>query len=348
MKRTGGPTGKKAGAEAPKRVAVVACPGVMLLDVTGPCEVFAAAGPVLRSLGRTGGYEVEILATGDVRIETSSGVSLLARSHYTEGRGRIDTLLFAGGPGVHAAAKDAALLRWLRRAGRRVRRVGSVCTGAFVLAAAGLLDGRRATTHWAFCDRLAREFPAVTVDPDPIFVRDGDVSTSAGVTAGMDLALALVEDDYGRDVATRVARHLVMFIRRPGGQSQFSELLEAQAGDRGPLRDLLGWVAEHPDEDLSVEALAARAHMSSRNFARVFARRVGRTPARFVERVRVDAARRRLEESDAGLEEVAAGCGFGSADAMRRVFLRVVRVTPGDYRKRFRTKPAGARPSGPG
>ena len=199
------------------------------------------------------------------------------------------------------------------RAPGRVRRVGSVCTGAFLLAAAGVLDARRATTHWAFCDRLAREYPRVAVDPDPIFVRDGDVYTSAGVTAGIDLALALVEEDLGRETALAVARNLVVFVRRPGGQSQFSAPLELQAADREPLRELQAWVAGRLAEDLSVEALARRVHMSPRNLSRVLRREVGSTPARFVERVRVEGARRRLEETSAGLEQIARECGFGSA-----------------------------------
>jgi transcriptional regulator GlxA family with amidase domain len=231
------------------------------------------------------------------------------------------------------------LLAQLRRIVPRARRVGSICTGAFLLAAAGLLDGRRATTHWRWCDRLAAEHPGVEVEPDAIFVRDGEVYTSAGVTTGVDLALAMVEEDLGREAAVAIARHLVMFVRRPGGQSQFSPLLDMQAADRRPLRDLQAWIVEHLAEDLSVEALADRAHMSARNFARVFAKEVGSTPARFVERLRVDAARRRLEETEVGLDRIARECGFGGPDSMRRSFLRVVRVVPSDYRDRFRVAP---------
>jgi transcriptional regulator GlxA family with amidase domain len=219
----------------------------------------------------------------------------------------------------------------------RVRRLGSVCSGAFLLAEAGLLDGRRATTHWGWCKVLAERHPAVRVDPDPIFVRDGNVYTSAGVTAGMDLALALVEEDHGRALALQVARQLVLFLRRPGGQSQFSAQLAVQSADREPLRDLQAWIAEHPGLDLSVPSLARRVAMSPRNFARVFARELGTTPARFVERVRVEAARRRLEESAHGVDMVAAECGFGTAESMRRAFLRTLHVPPSAYRSRFRT-----------
>jgi transcriptional regulator GlxA family with amidase domain len=204
-----------------------------------------------------------------------------------------------------------------------------------VLAAAGLLDGRRATTHWKWCSRLALAYPQIEVDADSIFVRDGSVYTSAGVTAGMDLALALVEEDFGGAAALWIARHLVLFARRPGGQSQFSVFLDLQATDREPLRDLQTWMAGQLDQNLSVERLAAQVHMSSRNFARVFRQQVGWTPARFVERLRVEAARRRLEESGTGLAQVALECGFGSADSMRRSFLRVLRVAPADYRRRF-------------
>jgi transcriptional regulator GlxA family with amidase domain len=211
-----------------------------------------------------------------------------------------------------------------------------VCTGAFLLAEAGLLDGRRATTHWASCRELARRYPRVQVDPDPIFVRDGNVHTSAGVTAGMDLALALVEEDHGREVALGVARWLVLFLKRPGGQSQFSAQLSAQLAAREPIQELQAWVIENVDADLSVEALARRAGMSPRNFARVFTRETGVTPACFVETARVEAARRRLEQEGArGVEAIAAACGFGSAETMRRAFLRRVRVSPSDYRERF-------------
>jgi len=321
---------------------IVAFPGVNILDVAGPSEVFTSLGEAKGDDWVARGYSVEVASTVDgPQVVTSGGLGLVAARHVADVRGDVDTLILPGGVGVWEAARDEALLQWLRRTAPRVRRVGSVCTGAFLLAAAGLLDGRRATTHWRWCGRLAEEHPSVAVEPDAIFVRDGHVYTSAGVTAGMDLALALLEEDLGRDVALEIARHLVMFVRRPGGQSQFSPILELQAADRRPLRDLQSWVAEHLADDLSVDALAERAHMSPRNFARAFQKEVGQTPARFVERLRIDAARRRLEESEAGLEQVARECGFGGADSMRRSFLRVLRVAPSDYRDRFRAAPAG-------
>jgi transcriptional regulator GlxA family with amidase domain len=257
-------------------------------------------------------------------------------------RGGIDTLLVVGGRGSRSLLGDNALLTWLRRMAPRVRRLGAVCTGSFVLAEAGLLDGRRVTTHWAWCAELARRYPRLVVDADPIFIRDGNTYTSAGVTAGMDLALALVEEDYGREVALQIARGLVLYLRRPGGQSQFSTLLFAQGGEREPLRELQGWIIENVDADLSVLALARRMAMSPRHFARVFASEVGTTPGQFVEKVRVEAARRRLEESPQGLKAIAADCGFGSADTMRRAFLRTVRVAPADYRDRFKIAEARA------
>jgi transcriptional regulator GlxA family with amidase domain len=319
-----------------RRIALLTYPLVDLLDVAGPSEVFGATQSALAALGRPSeaGYCVEVLSSSRERaIETDSAVSLLAHRSYHGLRDPIDTLLVAGGLGAEKAAMDQGLLRWLKSMAPRVRRLGSICTGAFVLAAAGLLDGRRATTHWKWCSRLAKGYPQIDVDPDPIFIRDGSVFTSAGVSAGMDLALALVEEDHGRDAALWIARHLVLFLRRPGGQSQFSVLLDLQAAQRDPLSDLQSWLAEHLDQDLSVERLARRVHMSTRNFARVFRQQVGWTPGRFVERLRVEAARRRLEDSGARLAAVARECGFGSADSMRRSFLRVLLMAPDDYRR---------------
>jgi len=323
--------------DEPRHIALVAFPDVQVLDVTGPLEVFARTARWLIEQGRrdTPAYTTELLASERGTIRASSGLGLVVDRALRDVRGRIDTLLVAGGIGTRGAIRDQALLRWLRRMAPRVRRLGSVCTGAFVLAEAGLLDGRRVTTHWRSCQALARRYPHVRVDPDPIFVRDGNVYTSAGVTAGMDLALGLVEADHGHEVALQVARELVLFLRRPGGQSQFSAQLAVQAADREPLRELQAWIADHLDRDLAVPALAERAAMSPRNFARVFTCEVGVTPARFVEQARVEAARRRLEESTHGVDAIAADCGFGSAESMRRAFLRRLRVSPSAYRHRF-------------
>jgi transcriptional regulator GlxA family with amidase domain len=322
-----------------RRIAVVAFPDAEVLDVTGPLEVFSQAARMLGA-DRTRAepaYRVEVLARRAGPLPMSSGIRLVADRAVGEVRGGLDTLLVAGGRGTSAALADELLLAWIRRMARRVRRLASVCSGTFLLAEAGVLDGRRATTHWETCGELARRYPRVIVEEDPIFVRDGNVYSSAGVTAGMDLALALVEEDHGRDVALRVARQLVLFLKRPGGQSQFSAQLAVQAADREPLRALQTWIADHLAEDLSVPALARHVAMSERNFARVFAREVGVTPARFVERARIEAARHRLEESSGGLDEIAAQCGFASAEILRRAFLRVVRVAPSAYRLRFRS-----------
>jgi transcriptional regulator GlxA family with amidase domain len=326
---------------------MLAYPGVQMLDVTGPLEVFSRTSRWMRDHGLRpdDAYSVEVIGVTRGSFRASSGLRLHADHRFSEvGRG-IDTLLVAGGIGsVHYRAWPP-LLGWLRRQAAWVRRLASVCTGAFFLAEAGLLAGRRATTHWATCDELARDHPEVRVEPDTIFVQDGSIYTSAGVTAGMDLALALVEEDHGREVALAVARELVLFLRRPGGQAQFSAQLAVQLAEHEPLRDLQAHVLEHPGDDLSVGTLARRVTMSPRNFARVFAREVGTPPARFVTSVRVEAARRRLEETSADLQDVCDACGFGTTEAMRRAFLRLLGVTPGQYRERFNRRHAAAPPS---
>jgi len=246
----------------------------------------------------------------------------------------LDTLLVAGGEGAEAAAENPVLVDWVRQRATRARRVASVCTGAVLLAAAGVLDGRRAATHWEYCTRLAQRFPAVHVEPDPIFVRDGSVWTSAGVTAGIDLALALVAEDLGPSVALAVARHLVVFLKRPGDQAQFSAALALQAADDrfGALHD---WINSHLGGDLSLSVLADQAGMSGRSFSRHYAQATGQTPARAVERLRVEAARRQLSDSRVPVKRIAQRCGFGSEETMRRSFLRLLAVTPQDYRSRF-------------
>jgi transcriptional regulator GlxA family with amidase domain len=317
---------------SPRRIVLVAYPGVQTLDVIGPAEVFAAAS---RLVPENTGYTVELAARTRAPLPTSSGIALVPHRALAATSGPIDTLVVAGGRGVYEAVRDRALVGWVRRRATACRRVASVCTGAVLLAEAGLLDGRRATTHWAAAERLAERYPAVRVDADPIFIRDGHVWTSAGVAAGIDLALALVTDDLGPRVAREIARWLVLFLQRTGGQSQFSVQLAAQAAERSPLRDLQAWVADHLTDDLSVPALAGRVAMSPRNFARVFQREVGCTPATFVERTRLEAARRLLESTTLGLEEVAAAVGFGAVPTMYRVFQRSLRVSPGAYRRHF-------------
>ena len=302
------------------RVVILAPAMSEVLDIAGPFEVFAAA----NELAPKPLYKVELYATASQPwIRTTCGLELPAAGTFRDVRGPIDTLLIAGAApaGVRDAGNDAALLGLIIRSVRTARRVGSICTGAFILAASGLLQGRRATTHWSWCDELARRYPDIRVDRDAIYTVDGKFFTSAGVTAGIDLALALVEQDAGVNIAARVARKLVLYLRRPAGQSQLSASFTLQIADRNALRELQTWILEHLREPISVSALADRCAMSPRHFARVFLRETGMTPARFVERLRVESACRRLEESADTVDQIAASCGFGSPDSMRRVFV---------------------------
>lgn len=285
---------------------------------------------------RAGSYRVRTASLDGAPVRTSSGLTLVPDGTLAEAPAP-HTLLVPGGRGTRRP--DPRLTDWLRAHGPRADRLVSVCTGALLLARAGLLDGRRATTHWAYCDRLARDHPAVRVDPDPVYVRDGRVSTSAGVTAGIDLALALVEEDLGREAALTVARHLVVFLRRPGNQAQFSAQLAAQTARREPLREVQQWITEHPGEDLCVETLAARARLSPRHFARAFRSETGVTPGRYVDRVRLEHARRLLEDTPDGVAEISRACGYGTPEAMRRAFLRALGAAPAEYRRRFRPAP---------
>jgi transcriptional regulator GlxA family with amidase domain len=304
-----------------------------MLDVTGPAEVFSIA----TRLGAHP-YEIAVVGGDGSPLPASSGLELVPHHSLKGSRGSIDTLVIPGGQGTRQALVDEQLIRWIRRAARRSRRVTSVCTGAFLLAEAGLLDGRRATTHWSACAALRRRYPSISVEHDPIFVRDEHVWTSAGVTAGMDLALALVEEDAGKQAALEVARQLVLFVRRPGGQAQFSAQLSADTAEREPLRELQGWIVDHLAEDLAVDALASRAHMSPRNFARAFKQEVGMTPGAYVERARVERAQQALQTSRAPVALVARSSGFGTAGTMRRAFIRRAGVTPVEYRNRFALK----------
>ena len=323
-----------------RRVVFLAFPDVVLIDLVGPWEVFAGANA--RADSAVPPYRLE-LASGDASgmVSSISGISMASDLSARVTRGAIDTLVVPAAGAPPSAESLAGPSRTVRRLAGRSRRVVSVCGGAFFLAAAGLLDGKRATTHWRGTRDLASRYPEVDVQEDAIFVKDGNIYTSAGATAGIDLALALVEEDLGREVALACAQDLVVFMRRPGGQSQFSATLESQRAERNALNDLVAWAADNLSSDLSVEGMASRASMSPRNFSRVFRDEIGQTPAAFVERLRVEAARRHLEESDEGLESISAKCGFGSADSMRRSFHRVVKVAPRDYRVRFRSRRNG-------
>jgi transcriptional regulator GlxA family with amidase domain len=274
------------------------------------------------------------VVSADAPVVTASAGLGLVVAPLSVAQAAVDTLVVAGGPGVHAAAADPVVVDLVRARAVKARRIASVCTGAFLLAAAGLLNGRRAATHWMHCAELARRFPAIRVEPDPIFVRDGAIWTSAGVTAAIDLALALVEEDVGRALALSVARHLVMFLKRPGGQAQFSTVLSLQrAEDRNGT--LHNWMAGRLTDDLSLRVLARKAGMSERSFSRRYAEATGLTPVRAVERLRVEAARRLLSDTRLPVKRIAARCGFGSEETLRRSFLRLLAATPQDYRARF-------------
>jgi len=317
-----------------RRVAIIAVPPARMLDVVGPAEVFTDANKLR---GGEPAYEVEIIAAGEDRtVPSQIGLPILAHRTYRELHGLIDTLLVAGGEWPPEKRHPPDFLSWLREQSTKVRRLGSVCTGALVLADADLLNGRPATTHWNWCNELVQKHPLVKVDADAIYIRDQNIYTSAGVTAGIDLALALVEEDLGASVALQIARMMVVFLRRSGGQSQFSATLAAQACESQPLRDLLAWMADNLTQDMSVASLGRRAAMSPRNFARVFTQEVGETPARHVESLRLEAARRQLDTTSSSLEEVADTSGFRSAETLRRTFARRLGVTPGQYRASFR------------
>jgi transcriptional regulator GlxA family with amidase domain len=314
-----------------RHMIVLAVEGCQSLDVLGPVEVFTTANGQV-----AGAYRIDVVGPTSGDSVTMENGLRLGVMPLPEAPPRHDTLLVAGGSGARHAVEDAALLDWVIRAACRAGRIASVCTGAYLLAAAGLLDNRRATTHWSWCDALAKTYSKVHVDPDPVFVRDGRVWTSAGITAGIDLSLALVEEDLGPAAALAVARELVVFFKRPGGQSQFSSALSVQQAARPALRDLQAWIAGHLDTDLSVAALAERANMSERSFARAFRREVGETPAAYVEVLRIEHARALLEDGAPSLDAVAQSAGFASAEVLRRAFHRRVGVSPADYRARFR------------
>ena len=314
-----------------RRIEILAYPDVQLLDISGPLQVFASANDFRAQAGEPAPYELTVVAASP-RIRTSAGLVLETAALPPHGS-RIDTLIVPGGWGVNAACEDPELVQWIVGRSRDATRTASVCSGAMLLATAGLLDGRRAVTHWARCAEFARRFPAVRLEPDPIFIRDGNVWTSAGVTAGIDLALSFVEADLGRRVALSVARELVVFLKRPGGQAQFSQTLKLQQGDERFDR-LHGWIQDNLDGDLSLPNLAERANMSPRSFSRHYREATGRTPARAIEEIRIEAARGMLERGQA-VNQTARRCGFGSEETMRRGFLRVLGTNPRDYRERF-------------
>ncbi len=323
--------------QKPRRVVMVVYPDAHILDVVGPLEVLTGAKLFLPETVQP--YDVHVVAHEAGSVRTTSGLTIEADQCFEDAAqddSAIDTLIIAGGHGTVKALEDPALLDFVRKASARADRIVSICTGAMILAEVGLLDGRRATTHWWWCPILAQRYPEVQVDPDAIFVRDGNIWTSAGVTTGMDLALSLVENDWGHDIALQVARYNVMYMMRPGGQSQFSAHLIAQKAEDPIINSTLEYVLGHLTEPLNVTSLAARACMSERTFARKFKDETGVTPAHYVEAARVQAARVELEQSDTGIEQIAISTGFQSGERMRRAFQRHVGVSASDYRDRFR------------
>ncbi|MET9434938.1 DJ-1/PfpI family protein [Streptomyces sp. NPDC006551] len=322
----------------PHRVVIAVFPDVDLLDVTGPAEVFALAN---REAGDRAAYTVRLAGPDDGPVVTSAGVRLLADMAFAEVGAAVDTMLVPGAvelrPEGPVARVDDTVVEWVRATAPYARRIASVCVGAHLLAAAGLLDGRRATTHWSTAAQLAADHPRVRVDADPIFVRSGRVWTGAGISTCMDLALALVAEDHGEELALAVARQLVMYLRRQGGQSQFSVPLSRPAAARRDIDELRVFITEHLDDDLSAPALAERMCLSERHFARVFRQETGTSPAAYVEAARVEAARRLLETTDQPLERIAATTGLGSVETLHRAFRKQINTTPASYRRRFRT-----------
>jgi transcriptional regulator GlxA family with amidase domain len=313
-----------------RRIVVVAVPPVDELDLVGPLQVF-------NSVNRLGGrsiYAIEVATTADRRTVDGEGgvLKFVARCHFKRVEGACDSVLLVCGLGGRSV-RDRALSAWLRRKAGEVRRLGAVCVASFLLAEAGVLDGRRATAHWKFGRELAKRYPRVQVEHDPLWVKDGNIYTCAGISAGIDLALAWVEEDCGAGLAHEAARELVLFLRRPGGQPQVSVSLVSQASEMSSIRELQIWIAEHLEARLSVDELADRMAMSARNFERVFTREVGTTPSQYVLRARVEAARRQLERTDRALKQVASAAGFGSVDVMRRAFVRLLGITPRRYRE---------------
>jgi transcriptional regulator GlxA family with amidase domain len=322
-----------------RRIGILVWPGCDVVDVCGPTDVFFYAKYWLVRFGKTElGYQCDIVAAFPGPVRTTCGIELIATHGYSDIADGLDTLIVAGGAEAEQASRDPSLVECVRSVAPNARRVASVCTGAFILAAAGLLHQRRVTTHWLFSEVLARAYPTIDVDSSLLFARDGNIYSSGGITAGIDLALALVEEDHGREIALGVARTMVVFPRRPGGQSQFSAFVTYRDAVKRPeIQELNAWILGHPAEDLSVEALADRMGMSPRNFARIFRSEIGETPAQFVERARADAARCKLEQSTLHVDTIAEQCGFGNGERMRRTFQRLFDVSPYDYRARFRS-----------
>jgi transcriptional regulator GlxA family with amidase domain len=322
-----------------RRVVFLVFTDVEIVDLCGPLDVFQYANNTLQLTGRDNepGYETLVVALQAGPVKSAGGLEIIATHGCDDELGEIDTLVVPGSPWIEHACAEPRLIDWLQKMAPRARRVVSICTGAFLLAGAGLLENRAVTTHWMFCDKLAALYPSLQIYRDRIFVRDGHVYTSGGITAGIDLTLSLIEEDLGQEAPRFIAGVMVVFLRRPGGQNQFSIFLQAEAPNRPDIRELQAWILANPKEDHAVERLAARLNMSPRNFARQFLTEAGMTPAKFVEHARVEAARCKLEQTNSSLEAVAAETGFGSAERMQRSFQRLLNVGPHDYRARFQS-----------
>ena len=322
-----------------RTVGILAYPGVEILDITGPSEVFGFASEFIKHYGICDRdiYSTKVFAEKPGPVKTLSGLQIIADEAYGDTDLDLDTLILPGAfpDKIEKAMADKNLADWIKAMAPKARRVVSVCTGSFFLAEAGLLDGCKATTHWNWSSELSKKYPKVCVEPDHIFIKDGNIFTSGGITSGIDLTLALVEEDWGRELAVNVARFMVVFLTRPGGQSQFSAYLTSEASHRPDIRDLQAWIMDHVGEELTVETLAERLAMSPRNFARLFASETGMTPAKYVEMVRIDQARNQLETSELGVEWIAEKTGFKDPERMRRAFIRQLGVNPHDYRQRF-------------
>lgn len=320
-----------------RTVGIIAFPGVEIIDIVGPMEVFTFANTRLLTDGIISDpvYEVKVLSKGDGPVTTLSGLQILPSDRYAGFCRELDTLIIPGGIDPESLADDTELMSWIRECSENVRRITSVCNGAFVLAEAGLLDGRRATTHWNYSDRFRKRYPRVKLEHDRIFIQDGPVWSSGGITSGIDLALAMVEDDWGHKLALAIARFMVVFLKRQGGQSQYSEYLKTDAASRHDIRELQAWIIENVQKELCVGMLAEQASMSARNFARVFRAETGVTPAKYIEIVRVDLARHYLESTRFNINTVAQKTGFNDPETLRKTFVRHIGITPMDYRARF-------------
>lgn len=320
-----------------RTIGIILYPGVEIIDVVGPMEVFIFANTRLKKEGLTTEpvYRIEVIAKDGQPVTTLSGLQVIPTSTFSEFDEHLDTLIIPGGEIPNIAEQDTDLMAWINAYSNKTRRLASICTGAFVLAKSGLLDGHRVTTHWNYGNRLTEAYPGISVEPDRIFVRDGSIWSSGGITSGIDLALAMLEEDWGHPLALFIAQYLVVYLKRPGGQSQYSAYLSNDAVKRRDIRELQAWIMENLAADLKVETLAERVNMSPRNFARIFIAETGITPAKFVERVRIDLSRHYLENTHLQIAEVAQKVGFNDTETMRRTFIRHVSINPFDYRARF-------------